>query len=66
MRRRIRLSAMTLSMAGLTGFAEQGVLFDVRPVEEQRRHERAKKLAVAIDQLRARFGEQAIRYGRSG
>ena len=66
MRRRIRLRAMTLSMAGLTGFAEQGVLFDVRPVEEQRRHERAKKLAVAIDQLRARFGEQAIRYGRSG
>ncbi|MDR4468752.1 MAG: hypothetical protein MRJ68_10700 [Nitrospira sp.] len=65
MRRRIRLRAMTLSMAGLTGFAEQGVLFDARPVEEQRRQKRAKKLAVAIDQLRARFGEQAIWYGRS-
>ncbi|MHC9062796.1 DNA polymerase Y family protein [Nitrospira sp. CMX1] len=65
MRRRIRLRAMTLSMAGLTGFAEQGVLFDARPVEEQRRQERAKKLSVAFDQLHARFGEQAIRYGRS-
>ena len=65
MRRRIRLRAMTLSMAGLTGFAEQGVLFDARPVEEQRRQERAKKLSVALDQLHARFGEQAIRYGRS-
>jgi DNA polymerase-4 len=65
MRRRIRLRAMTLSMAGLTGFAQQGVLFDARPVEEQRRQERAKKLSVALDQLHARFGEQAIRYGRS-
>jgi DNA polymerase-4 len=65
MRRRIRLRAMTLSMAGLTGFAEQGVLFDARPVEEQRRQEGAKKLSVALDQLHARFGEQAIRYGRS-
>lgn len=65
MRRRIRLRAMTLSMAGLTGYAEQGALFDARPVDEQRRQDRAKKLAVALDQLHARFGEQAIRYGRS-
>lgn len=65
MRRRIRLRAMTLSMAGLTGFAEQGVLFDARPVEERSRQERAKKLSLALDQLHARFGEQAIRYGRS-
>lgn len=65
MRRRIRLRAMTLSMAGLTGFAEQGVLFDARSHDEQHRQERAKKLAVALDQLHARFGEQSIRYGRS-
>ncbi len=65
MRRRIRLRAMTLSMAGLTGYAEQGTLFDAQPDEEQRRHERAKKLAVALDQLHTRFGEQSIRYGRS-
>jgi len=65
MRRRIRLRAMTLSMAGLAGYAEQGTLFDNRPLDEQRRQERAKKLAVALDTLHARFGEQAIRYGRS-
>ena len=65
MRRRIRLRAMTLSMAGLTAFAEQGMLFDARPLDEQRRQERAKKLAVALDTLHARFGEQSIRYGRS-
>ena len=65
MRRRIRLRTMTLSMAGLTSYAEQTTLFDARPVEEQRRQDRAKKLAVALDQLHARFGEQAIRYGRS-
>ncbi len=65
MRRRIRLRAMTLSMAALTSFTEQGVLFDARPVEEQRRQDRAKKLAVALDLLHARFGKQIIRYGRS-
>ncbi len=65
MRRRIRLRAMTLSTAGLTGYAEQGVLFDARPFEEQRKQDRAKKLSVALDTLHARFGEQSIRYGRS-
>ena len=64
-RRRIRLRAMTLSMTGLTAYAEQVSLFDDRPLDDQRRHDRAKKLAVALDQLQARFGEGAIRYGRS-
>jgi len=65
MRRRIRLRTMTLSMAGLTSYADQTALFDVRSPDEQRRQERAKKLAVALDQLHTRFGEQVIRYGRS-
>ncbi len=65
MRRRIRLRAMTLIMAGLAGYAEQGALFDARPVDEQRQQDRAKKLAVALDTLHDRFGEQVIRYGRS-
>ncbi len=65
MRRRIRLRAMILSMAGLAGYAEQGVLFDARPLEEQRKQDRARKLSVALDNLHARFGEQIIRYGRS-
>ncbi len=65
MRRRIRLRAMTLSMTGLAGYAEQGTLFDTRPYDEQRKQDRAKQLAVALDSLHTRFGEQSIRYGRS-
>ncbi len=65
MRRRIRLRAMTLSMAGLVGYAEQRVLFDARPLEEQHKQDRARKLSVALDTLHARFGEQVIRYGRN-
>ncbi|MEO7861539.1 MAG: hypothetical protein ABIU05_14095 [Nitrospirales bacterium] len=64
-RRRVRLRQMTVSMNGLTASAEQGSLFDERPVDEQRTQERAKSLAVALDTLYAKFGEQAIRYGRS-
>jgi DNA polymerase-4 len=64
-RRRVRLRLMTLSMNGLTAFIEQASLFDARPVDEQRNQARAKRLAVALDTLHAKFGEQAIRYGRS-
>jgi DNA polymerase-4 len=65
MRRRIRLRVMMLSMTGLTAYAEQVSLFDERPLDEQHRHDRAKKLAVALDTLHARFGDQAVHYGRS-
>ena len=64
-RRRVRLNLMTVTLTGLTAFAEQGLLFDERPPDEQRRQERAKSLAMALDRLHSRFGEQAIRYGRS-
>ncbi len=64
-RRRIRLRLMTVSLTALTAFAEQGVLFDERPPEEQQTRNRAQRLAMALDQLHHRFGEQAIRYGRS-
>ncbi|HSQ52204.1 MAG TPA: hypothetical protein VLL94_13185 [Nitrospiraceae bacterium] len=64
-RRRVRLRLMTLSISGLSAYAEQASLFDERPVDSQRKHERAKSLAVALDKLHTRFGEQAIRYGRS-
>lgn len=63
--RRIRLRQMTISLSGLTEYAEQISLFEERPEAEQRRQARAKQLAVALDQLHARFGERAIRYGRS-
>lgn len=64
MRRRIRVRALTLSMSGLTTYAEQRVLFE-ELTPDHRQRERAQKLAVALDTLKGRFGEQAIRYGRS-
>lgn len=64
-RRRVCLRLMTLNLTGLTAIAEQGSLFDERPPDEQRRQERAKNLAMAFDRLQARFGDQAIHYGRT-
>jgi DNA polymerase-4 len=64
-RRRVRLRLMTVSMTGLTGYAEQRSLFDERSLDLQHKQERARSLAVALDELHTRFGEQAIRYGRS-
>jgi DNA polymerase-4 len=64
-RRRVRLRQMTVSMTGVTAYAEQGSLFDERPLDILRKRERAKSLTVALDTLHARFGERSIRYGRS-
>jgi DNA polymerase-4 len=63
-RRRIRLRQMMVSLTDLTSFAEQGSFFDERPPEEQTARDRSQRLAMALDQLHQRFGEQAIRYGR--
>lgn len=63
--RRICLRVMTVTLTDLTGLAEQGSLFDERPSEEQRTRDRSQRLAVALDHLHQRFGEQAIRYGRA-
>jgi DNA polymerase-4 len=64
-RRRVRLRQMTVNMTDLTAYAEQVSLFDERSPDSQRKQERTKSLAVALDKLHDRFGEQAIRYGRS-
>lgn len=64
-RRRVRVRAMTVRLTGLTASAEQGALFTDQPLDAPRRRERATRLAVALDRLHARFGERAIRYGRS-
>ena len=64
-RRRVRVRQMTVSTTGLTAYAEQVPLFDERPSHGQQWRERAQALAVALDKLHARFGQQAIRYGRS-
>ena len=63
--RRIRLRVMTVTLTELTSFAEQGSLFDERPPEVQRTRDRSQRLALALDRLHQRFGEQAIRYGRA-
>ncbi|MGE3152004.1 MAG: hypothetical protein AB7G48_11500 [Nitrospiraceae bacterium] len=65
LQRRVRLRLMTVSLSGLEVSAEQLSLFDDRSDEEQKRRGRAQALALALDQLKARFGERAIRYGRS-
>jgi DNA polymerase IV len=62
--RRVRLRLMSVSMTGLTAYAEQVSLFDEQPPDARRKQERVKSLAVALDKLHTRFGEQAIRYGR--
>lgn len=64
-RRRIRLRQMTLCLTHLTSFAEQVALFEEPSSQEQRRRDRSQRLAQALDHLHARFGEGAIRYGRT-
>lgn len=56
---------MTVTLTDLTGFAKQGSLFEEQPPEEQWTRNRSRRLAVALDQLHQRFGEQAVRYGRT-
>lgn len=63
--RRIRLRLMTVSLTGLAAFVEQVSMFDETPLAAQRTRERGQRLAVALDRLHERFGEQAIRYGRN-
>jgi DNA polymerase-4 len=64
-RRRVQLRLLTLRLTGLTPSQDQGELFEDHPSEAHARRERAKRLALALDQLHARFGEQAICFGRS-
>lgn len=64
MQRRIRLRSLTLSLSGLAAHLEQRWLFEEQTLNNRHR-ERAKNLAIALDTLKERFGEQAIRYGRS-
>jgi len=56
---------MTVTLTNLTSFAEQGSLFETRSPEDQRTRDRSQRLALALDHLHQRFGNQAIRYGRT-
>ncbi len=63
-RRRIRIRMLTLSATALTVPAEQGELFDgIDSVPNHRT--RAQQVALTLDRLRARFGTDIIRYGRT-
>ena len=62
-RRRVRMNVLTLSAEELTAPAEQCELFDVVGPVHQRRT-RAQQLTRVLDQLRTRFGDSIIRYGR--
>lgn len=63
-RRRIRIRMLTLSATALIVPAEQGELFDgIDSVPNHRT--RAQQVALTLDRLRARFGTDIIRYGRT-
>ncbi|MFO0773377.1 MAG: hypothetical protein U0172_01760 [Nitrospiraceae bacterium] len=62
--RRIRIDSLTLCAESLTSPAEQLTLFHTTDDADQGVRHRRERLALAIDHLRDRFGDQAIRYGR--
>jgi DNA polymerase-4 len=68
-RRRIRLRAITVRAEVLNNvaapFTEQLSLFDTESPESLRSRDRSRRLSVALDQVRHRFGEEAIAWGDS-
>lgn len=63
-RRRVRISTLTLGATDLTSPAEQGDLFNTIDAAYNRRA-RAQHLTLTLDRLKARFGNNIIRYGRT-
>ena len=61
--RRVRLRRMTVAAEALAAPEEQLSLFAEQPSPEQTTQVRGRRLALALDHLRERFGESAIRYG---
>ena len=60
-RRRVRLQRLTLRVDRLESPAEQLSLFD----ESASRRARSHRLSLALDSIRAKFGEQAVSWGRT-
>jgi DNA polymerase-4 len=60
-RRRVRVRALTVAAEALIPAEEQLFLFANDTDPAQRRLARARHLALALDRIRARFGERAIR-----
>lgn len=59
-RRRVRLRSMTVGLEGLVPAEAQLSLFPASPASS-----RTHRLALALDRLRARFGDRAISLGRT-
>lgn len=64
-RRRVCVQRIILRAEQVGPPAEQLALFDLRPVAEQIWRTRRQRLHAALDALRDRFGERAIRWGRT-
>lgn len=61
--RRIRLHTITLRMEGLGSPLEQLPLFAPDPSPDHATRLRRQQLSVALDRVRARFGDHAVRWG---
>ncbi|MFQ5991462.1 MAG: hypothetical protein ACE5NA_03395 [Nitrospiraceae bacterium] len=62
-RRRVRLRRMTVAAEVLAPSEEQLPLFAGQPSPEETTQARARRLALALDRLQERFGDEAIWYG---
>ena len=61
-KRRVRLRRMALRAEALAPPQEQLSLFDMEPSATQK-NARMRRLAVALDHLRGKFGNQAVNWG---
>ena len=61
--RRVRIRKMAIRAEALGAPEEQLLLFDMQTPGEQATAARARHLALALDRLRERFGEQAVWWG---
>jgi DNA polymerase-4 len=69
--RRIRIRTLTVRAEDIAPVVEQPTLFDnvgnddLHPVSCKNMPARKRRLSMAMDQIRARFGEQVIRWGKT-
>jgi len=62
-RRRVRVRALAIGAEALAPLEDQLHLFEDAAISGQTKPARARRLALALDRVRARFGETAIRRG---
>ncbi|GJL56614.1 MAG: DNA polymerase IV [Nitrospirales bacterium] len=64
-KRRVRISRLAIHAEHLTTFIEQGELFQEALIPEPFVQKKSHRLTLALDQIRARFGAQAIWWGNT-